>query len=247
MGRLKEDRALTAQYLLDGLVERGLQGTWMFHVRVGHVVCEPHSKPTPSDVKVKITDSTIHIGDLLVACQQVASTRRRGRSSVPFSAEANAMVSLQLPSSMTVSAFLLKLAQAVSAMPLWRQFLWHLGGRIDAQICSELPQSVFAPLRVPEGLPEAMRARVTPITAVKYKLNQYMCQYQSAAKAHFAKPLICTYACDASDVGKKNTMNSCIIGVDNVLAVCAPTVALMYLLSLISGSGCEISFMRMGL
>ena len=137
------------------------------------------------------------------------------------------MVSLELTSPGGVVSFLLRIASATTAVPLWRQFIWHLGGRIDAQLLSELPNRTFAPLGVPDTVLQSAKLKLAPMPSTRNQLERYMCQCRCAARAHFGRPLICTYGCDASDVAKANTMNACLIGVDNVLSALAPTVVMM--------------------
>jgi len=225
-GVLNLCRPQVCYMLLEALLERGLHGAWKFHVEFSEAaVCTPHASPHPADVFVYVDDNRIDIAEFLSECSRRANMRKRGRTHCPGSKASDAIVKLDLQTTLSVVALLGIFASVASnALELTSQFIWHIGGRVDAQLLAEVQPPSHQPLPLKPGVQTCDLLRIHGDDLTDHTTVQFLCRLLKAIQAHFSQATMVFASCDASDVAKENTMNYCLVDPTNVCAVLAPTV-----------------------
>ena len=221
---MKGDSCVACRMLLGAILSRGLYGAWSFHVSFGgDALCQPHAVARPSDIIVLVDGDMLCVRDFLNECSRRANWRRRGRARVPAGAASLAVMTLDCPETVSALDLLLGLASIeLQAGELSRQFVWHIGGRVDAQIYGETQDALCRPLPLKPGISDGHKMRPGDPTQSDYHTIQFLDRYRRATINHFFKPMFLFLGLDAADIGKRNTMNFNIVGADNVCSVLAP-------------------------
>ena len=241
-GRLGESRVGSARAMLDGLCARGLRGRWSFFVVTEErVTCTPHFQTTGRrKVRIEVHDGNIDLRLFLETCRAKVALSRPGGRHVQCVGAAAALLESDLEDHMSVSEAIVTMAGASVGLVLFKQFLWHLGRRIDMQIESEVSRPSAMLLSPNDSVPADCLAHREEHGSTDYRVEQRLVRYRHACCQSLSRPLISSFGIDASDVGKRSTFNATWTDVADTMAVVAPTVFFKERYACARGGGPEL-------